>query len=102
MNVEVTHDRAGRRFVAAVDGAEAFVSYEEEEGMTGHRVLVLDHTYTPVSLRGRGVASRVVRAALEHARETGAAVEPRCSYAEQFIQRHPEFQDLLNGPDFGR
>jgi hypothetical protein len=32
---------------------------------------------------------------LEIVRKTGMKVAPRCSYAEAYIRRHPEYQDLI-------
>jgi predicted GNAT family acetyltransferase len=35
-----------------------------------------------------------VQAAFDHAREAGLKVDPRCSYSDAWIQRHPDYQDL--------
>jgi predicted GNAT family acetyltransferase len=37
----------------------------------------------------------VLSAALDHARAKGLKVRPDCSYAEAYMQRHPETLDLL-------
>jgi predicted GNAT family acetyltransferase len=49
----------------------------------------------PRALRGRGIAAQLVQAALDHARAHGLKVRPDCSYAETYIERHPDMQDLL-------
>ncbi|MEN9677800.1 MAG: hypothetical protein RIS76_3696 [Verrucomicrobiota bacterium] len=56
--------------------------------------MALTHTFVPPELRGRGLAERVVRAALEHARTLGLRVVPQCSYVDSFLRRHPELADL--------
>jgi predicted GNAT family acetyltransferase len=41
------------------------------------------------------VAARLTGGALELARSQGVKVIPRCPYVVTFIERHPEYQDLL-------
>lgn len=89
--MEVNHDKDNNRFVIYIDGAEAFVEYS----LSGH-VIELYHTYTPPQLRGRGLAEKVVRAALEYAKENKLKVIPSCSYVAVFLQRHPEYSELKN------
>ncbi len=91
MSHSVRHETDFQRFVTTVDGEDVYVAYEPEEGDRW----VLTHTYTPDNLRGRGLAGEVVRTALEAARTNGKTVVPVCWYVDGFIQRHPEFQDLV-------
>ena len=60
------------------------------------RLLHTDEPLTVPALRGRGIAAALVHAALAHARERGLKVRPDCSYAEAYMQRHPETLDLLH------
>ena len=59
------------------------------------REIVFTHTEVPPSLEGRGVGSRLARAALDDARRRGLAVVPRCPFIAAFIRRHPEYRDLV-------
>jgi predicted GNAT family acetyltransferase len=43
---------------------------------------------------GRGIAAELTRHALEDARAHGWKVRPLCSYAEVYMRRHPEYNDL--------
>jgi predicted GNAT family acetyltransferase len=95
MSQSVQHEPDLQRFVASVDGEEAYVVYEPR----GDKSWVMTHTYTPEALRGRGIAGDVVRTALETARRQGRSIVPRCWYVEGFIQRHPEFRDLVADSD---
>lgn len=53
------------------------------------------HTSVPSELEGRGIGSRLARAALDSARERGLNVIPTCSFFAAYIRRHPEYQDLV-------
>ena len=88
----VVHNVSLRRFEAQTgDVPLSFLSYTFE----GDRV-VFDHTFVPDELRGRGIAAKLARAALEEARQRRWKVVPRCSYVAAFIKRNPEFADLVD------
>ncbi|MDH4290325.1 MAG: N-acetyltransferase [Aquincola sp.] len=89
--MDIVHDTTASRFEATVDGQLCVAQYR----IYG-RVMMLTHTGVPRALRGHGIAAALVRAALDHARERGLKVRPDCSYAEAYMQRHPETLDLLN------
>jgi predicted GNAT family acetyltransferase len=46
-------------------------------------------------MEGKGIASRLVKGALDDARRQGLKVVPLCSFVAAYIDRHPEEQDLL-------
>jgi predicted GNAT family acetyltransferase len=89
--LDVRHDPAARRFTAEVAGATAYITYRASAG----RVLDFDHTFTPPSARGSGIASQLTAHALEYARSGGYKVIPSCPFVAAYIRRHPEFRDLL-------
>ena len=86
-----TQNATGGRFSITVDGSEAVADYVLENGNR----MICTHTYSPPELRGRGIAEQLVRAALAEARTRNWRVVPACSYVAAFIQRHPEFSDLM-------
>jgi hypothetical protein len=90
MSVAVRHERPARRFVIDVEGAVAFLTYREADG-----TLDLDHTFVPVTLRGGGIASQLTAHALRYAREHGYKIVPSCPFVAAYVDRHPEFRDLL-------
>jgi predicted GNAT family acetyltransferase len=57
-------------------------------------VMTIVHTEVDPDLEGQGVAGRLVQAALDHARAEGLKVHPACSYADAYMQRHPETASL--------
>lgn len=58
-------------------------------------VMNIHHTEVPPALEGRGIASALVQAAVEHARSHGLRIRPLCSYVSAWMRRHPEHADLL-------
>ena len=89
-SLPVTHNTGLQRFEVHADGLTAFLSYSREGS-----AVVMDHTYVPAEFRGRGVGATLVRAALDEARHQGWSVVPRCSFVAAFIERNPEFEDLV-------
>lgn len=87
--IQVRHNAAEHRFEVKVDGCLAVADYQ----IDGERV-VFTHTFVPPELRGRGIADKLVRAALEWARAEQWQVVPVCTYVAGFIRKHPEFQGL--------
>ena len=57
--------------------------------------VVFPHTEVEARLRGRGLGAVLVQGALDDVRPTGRRVVPHCWYVAQFIDEHPEYQDLL-------
>ena len=78
------------RFELDVEGDTAVAYYRIDNG-----VMVFTSTQTPPRLRGQGVASELIRNALEFARARGLKVRGDCSFVAEYVQKHPEFQNLL-------
>lgn len=89
---DVHHDPDARRFHTRVDGHEAELLYSLRDGR-----MVINHTGVPNQIGGRGVAAGLVKAALDHARSKGWRVVPACSYSAAYIERHPEYAELVDG-----
>jgi predicted GNAT family acetyltransferase len=89
--IPLQHNRDASRFEATVDGHLCVCQYRIHG-----KVLMLTHTGVPTALRGCGIAAQLVHAALDFARSKGLKVRPDCSFAEVYMQRHPETLDLLN------
>ena len=53
------------------------------------------HTEVPQAAQGQGVAAQLVKFALDDARENGLTVIPQCPYVARYIERHPEYADLV-------
>jgi uncharacterized protein len=86
----VRHNSQENRFEMEVDGRLSVADYQ----LRGTE-MIMTHTFVPPELRGRGIAEKLVRAALEYARTERLKVVPACSYVDAFITRHREFSPLL-------
>lgn len=87
----VEHDRVRSRYELTVDGVVG--AYAEYEDAGGARVFT--HTVTVPAMRGRGLAGKLVRHALDDARAEERTVVPHCWYVAQYIDQHPQYADLL-------
>ena len=90
MSQPIIHDRPAHRFRLVVDGHECVLVYRLAEG-----VMTIVHTGVPPEVGGRGLGGQLVRQAFETARAEGWKVVPACEFAAAFIQRHPEYGDLV-------
>jgi predicted GNAT family acetyltransferase len=90
MSQDVRDNSARQRFELDADGHVAFSEYRRAGG-----VIEILHTEVPPELGGKGVGSRLVRGLLDIVRVAGAKVRPRCPFVRGYIEKHPEYQDLL-------
>ncbi len=62
------------------------------------RTVVFTHTEVDPRAEGRGVASTLVRAALDSVRAAHGDVVALCPYVKAWLARHPDYQDLVHRP----
>ena len=55
---------------------------------TSPGVFVIDHTFVDKSLRGQGMASKLVQAAVDEIKKRGGKVQATCSYAKKWLEEH--------------
>jgi predicted GNAT family acetyltransferase len=79
------------RFEIFVDGELAgFSEYVERPD-----VRVFPHTVIEEEFGGRGLATVLVRAALDQTRASGRSVLPLCPVVRGFIAKNPDYLDLV-------
>jgi hypothetical protein len=93
-DVVVSHNEEARRFEATVDGLRSLITYRQFPGR-----MVFDHTEVSEPLRGKGLAAKLTRTALDFARARHLRVVPSCPYVASFLRRHREYQDLVSADD---
>ena len=57
--------------------------------------VVLIHTEVDRAFEGRGYGSRLISGALDDLRARGLSVVPVCPFVRAYVQRHPEYADLV-------
>lgn len=90
MNRTIEHNPDRQRFEYTEDEILSLLDYQLDNS-----IMSIIHTEVPQALAGRGIAGDLTRTALDTAREAGWRVRPVCSYANAYIHRHSEYQDLL-------
>jgi len=88
--VAVRDNKNRSRFELDVGDEIAFAKYQ----LTPQAVIIT-HTETPRALRGRGIASELVKGALEIIRADGHKVIAGCGFVVDYLGKHPEYRDLL-------
>jgi uncharacterized protein len=58
--------------------------------------VVFTHTEVDSDAGYSGLGSTLVRAALDDVRSKGQTVVPECSFVRGWIERHPEYGDLVD------
>lgn len=91
MTAHVRDNAAAHRYELDVDGHVAFVAYRDTDA--GDRMFA--HTEVPQPLEGQGIGGRLVKGALEAARAEGRRIIPSCPFVRAYIDRHPEYEDLV-------
>ncbi len=86
----VHNNAALSRFELDTGDGLAIANYRAEPGL-----LIVDHTEVPSRLRERGIGSELAHAVLERVRAEGLKVVPRCCFMRHYIDKHPQFQDLV-------
>jgi uncharacterized protein len=90
-SIAIGDNAEDQRYEIRVDGELAgFAPYKARAGQ-----IALNHTEVDDRFEGRGLASKLIAFALDDARERGLAVLPFCPFVKAYIQRHPEYVDLV-------
>jgi predicted GNAT family acetyltransferase len=90
MNDAVSNNPAHQRYELDVDGHIAATYYKIADG-----VITFIHTEVPPELGGKGIGSRLIKGALDQVRADGLKVIAECPFVRAYIEKHPEYADLL-------
>ena len=87
---QVVNNPSKHRYELAVDGDIAATYYAIDGG-----VITFIHTEVPPELGGKGIASKLIRGALDQVRVDGLKVIAQCPFVKAFIEKNAAYQDLL-------
>ena len=87
---EVRNNETASQYELEVEGELALAAYRLSDGR-----ITFTHTEVPTALEGKGIGSKLVKAALDDVRSRGLKVVPACAFVKHYMDTHPEVQDLL-------
>lgn len=79
-------------YVVEVDGARA----GKAEYLIRQGRHVFTHTEIEDEFLGEGLATKLVRYALDDVRSSGGRVVPICPLFGSYLQRHPEYEEIVD------
>ncbi|MCW2883504.1 MAG: uncharacterized protein QOG99_2388 [Frankiales bacterium] len=91
MSTKITNNVAENRYEIDVDGSlGGFAEYR----LRNERV-IFTHTEIDPAYEGQGLGGRLARGALDDVRSAGRVAVPLCPFIKAYIDKHPEYQDLV-------
>jgi predicted GNAT family acetyltransferase len=97
-DISITNQTSRQRYELAVGGTLAAVAEYRPRG--GNIEFV--HTEVVPQYEGKGLAQQLAQHALDDVRSQGRKAVVSCSYMAKYIERHPQYQDLLAGDEAPR
>ncbi|MFT4263717.1 MAG: GNAT family N-acetyltransferase [Nocardioides sp.] len=96
MTVEVRDNPGESRYEGWIDGKLAGFAEYLVEGSD----VVFTHTEVDDAFEGHGVGGSLARGALDDVRAKGGLrVVPQCPFIRSWIDRHPDYADLVAGDE---
>jgi predicted GNAT family acetyltransferase len=90
-NNKVVHNPDKQRYEIHVDGILAGITEAHQNG----EVVTFPHTKIFEQFEGQGLASELVAGALDDVRVHGKKIIAECPYVARFVEKHPDYADLL-------
>jgi predicted GNAT family acetyltransferase len=87
---DIANNKLHHRYELAVDGHIAATYYKIADG-----VITFIHTEVPPELGGKGIGSKLIKGALDQVRAEGLKVIAQCPFVKAYIEKHPDYADLL-------
>jgi uncharacterized protein len=93
VGAQVANNADAGRYEVSLDGEPAgFAEYRLRDGR-----VIFTHTEVGSAFEGHGLGSSLARGALDSVRNRGLQAVPLCPFIAAYIERHPEYQDLVAG-----
>jgi len=91
----VRRDQKGHRGAFYIEGEDGRLAELTFSAAPDGQLVILEHTEVDESLRGQGIARRLVEAAVNWARDQNIKLVPVCPFAKAVFDREPAFGDVL-------
>lgn len=92
--MDITHEQEDNKglFIAASDGKKAG---EMTYSRAGDQLIIIDHTDVEEDFRGQGVGDKLVREAVQFARDNNIKIVPLCPFARSVFRKNEDISDVL-------
>lgn len=90
MEFNITHDQSNHVFTVEIDGKTCELNYKPID----KNRLEYYHVGVPAELQNQGIASKIVKYALEYARDKNFKIRATCPFVRSYIDLHPQYKDL--------
>jgi predicted GNAT family acetyltransferase len=90
MEITVNDNEKKNRFEVNIEGKTACIEYKRKADK-----IYLTHTEVPSEFEGKGIASSMLKQVLHQIREEGIKMKSTCPFVSGYIERHPEWKDIL-------
>ncbi len=77
-------------YIGDENDPKAYISYSLDGA-----VMKIEHTVVKKELEGQGIARKLTDKAVEVAKENSWKIQPICSYAVNYFNKHEELKDIL-------
>ena len=92
--LDITNNASRRRWEVTLDGrVVAFADYRDKPGR-----VIFTHTEVDPEHEGKGIASRLAKAALDDAVERDLRITLYCPFIRSYVDRHPEYEPSIDPP----
>ncbi|WP_299631879.1 GNAT family N-acetyltransferase [uncultured Roseobacter sp.] len=91
MKIELEDGETGGRYVIRTHEGDAEMTFVK----TGERMIIIDHTTMPQTMRRRGFGEALIRRIVADMREQGKKIAPLCPFAASQFRKHSDWSDLL-------
>ncbi len=97
MEYTLIDNEAAKRYEFHVDGHVPVIEY-----IKARDKIYLTHTEVPSALEGKGIASALIKKALEDIDAKNLTLIPLCPFVAGYLKKHPEWKRLvLKGINIG-
>jgi predicted GNAT family acetyltransferase len=93
-DLSVTDNDEKKRWEARLEGDLAGISAY----LLGPGRIIFTHTEVDSAFEGRGIASRLVKTALDDAVARNLRITPRCPFVRAYVTRHSEYAPHVDMP----
>jgi predicted GNAT family acetyltransferase len=91
VELDIEIDQNEQKFYVLISDQECFLNYRT----ISDNIVEYYRTFVPLSLRNKGIAAKLVKFALNHARENNQKIIPSCPYIASYVDHHPQWQSII-------